>query len=478
MEFHVTLSGSRDLARQIYEQFKQAILEGRLRPGEAIPPTRELAARLGVSRNTVTSSYERLFAEGFVSGRVGAGTFVRQEARSTAPARRAKTETGLRALPIWDSIQLPPERAPRAPAYDFRVGTPDLGLFPYAEWRRLIARQLRSPAGPTAAYGDPAGHSRLRAAIARHIRVSRSIRADAEDVIVTGGTQQALDLIGRILIEPGTCVAVEDPGYPLARLAFESQGARITPVSVDAEGLNVDAIPDAARLVYVTPSHQFPLGMPMTLARRMALLAWAERHQAAVVEDDYDSEFRFGGRPLEPLQSLDRAGHVLYVGSFSKVLLPGLRLGYLVAPASLRPALRTARFLTDWHSPPFLQAALAQFIEEGLLARHIRKARREYQVRHEQLEQALRRHLAAWLEPIPSVAGLHIGALFRDDRIDATEVVRAAQRVGVAVAALSRFSSSPTSRQGLVLGYGAIPVSLIDEGVRRLAASIRAIHPR
>jgi GntR family transcriptional regulator/MocR family aminotransferase len=336
-----------------------------------------------------------------------------------------------------------------------------------------VARQLRLPAIAAAAYADPAGDPRLRASIARHVGVARSVRADAADVLVTHGAQQALDLIGRVLIEPGDCVAVEEPGYPPARALFTSLGARVAGVRVDAEGLDVAAIPRAAKLVYVTPSHQFPLGTPMSLQRRAALLAWAERRQAVIIEDDYDSEFRFEGRPLDPLQSLDRNGRVLYVGSFSKVMLPALRLGFLIAPESLQPALRRAKQLADWHTETPNQAALARFIDEGLLARHIRKVAREYTVRHEGVVAALDRSFRPWLKLIPSAAGLHVTArVLPGASIDIGQVVHHVAMSGVGVSALSRFCAH-TSQAGLVIGYGAIPTAKVAEGLKRLAAVFR-----
>jgi GntR family transcriptional regulator/MocR family aminotransferase len=319
-------------------------------------------------------------------------------------------------------------------------------------------------------HGDPTGHPGLRAAIARHIGVSRAVRAQPADVIVTAGAQQAIDLISRVLLEPGATAAVEDPGYPPARMLFASQGVRIVGVPVDAEGLVVDAIPADARLVYVTPSHQFPLGLAMSLERRMALLAWAERHDAVIIEDDYDSEFRYGGRPIEPLQSLDPGGRVLYVGSFSKVMLPSLRLGFLVAPPSLRRALRKAKFVADWHTPQAEQGALASFIDEGLLARHIRRMRAEYQNRHELIGRILVRDFADLLEPVPSAAGLHLSALLPEGTDDRAVVHRARSR-GVGLLALSDyFVDEP--RPGLILGYGSIPAARIEEGLRRLLEAI------
>ncbi|MDG4785256.1 PLP-dependent aminotransferase family protein [Micromonospora sp. WMMD1102] len=321
------------------------------------------------------------------------------------------------------------------------------------------------------AYTEPDGHPGLRAALARHVGVSRSVRAGADDVLVTQGAQQALDLVGRVLVEPGDRVAVEEPGYPPARRLFRSHGARVTGVPVDAEGLVVAALPADTRLVYVTPSHQFPLGVPMSLARRTALLDWAERHGAVLVEDDYDSEYRFGGRPLEPLQSLDRHGRVVYVGSFSKTLLPMLRVGFLVAPASLRSALRTAKHLADWHGDLTTQGALAEFVDEGLLARHIRRTSREYAARRRAVLAALRDRLAGRLDPVPSAAGLHLAARpAPGSRVDLAPVVARAGERGVAVASLAGYCAE-RPRPGLVIGYGGIALADVDEGIRRLAAA-------
>jgi GntR family transcriptional regulator/MocR family aminotransferase len=485
MELHVAFLGPRDLADQIYQQVRAAILDGRLRAGESLPPSRELAERLKVARNTVIAAYDRLGGEGFVVGRVGAGTFVTtalpQPPRGGQDGDGVQLEppAGLLApRPIWDSIPDPPNLAGVEPEIDFRPGMPDARLFPYETWRRLVSRELRPMAVRSGAYGDPAGHDGLRAAIARHIGVARGVRADAADVIVTSGIQQALDLIGRVLLDPaaGSCVAVEDPGYPPPRALFASLGGRVTPVPVDAEGLVVEALPPDARLVYVSPSHQFPLGMAMSLRRRMALLAWANRHGAAIVEDDYDSEFRFAGHPIESLHSLDRDGHVIYVGSFSKSMLPSLRLGFLVTPPSLHRALRTAKCLTDWHAPLPTQAALARFIDEGKLARHVRKMRVEYQARHSRITDVLRRDFADVLEPIPSAAGLHLSAAFQaGTAADILAAARRARPMGVFCYTLSQFTMETAhaeAQPGLIIGYGAAPLDRIDEGLRRLRACL------
>ncbi|MFJ7214922.1 PLP-dependent aminotransferase family protein [Amycolatopsis sp. NPDC098790] len=460
MDFHVSLAGRGDLSVRIYRQLRDAVLDGRLRAGERLPPTRELARRLAVSRNTVAVAYDRLTADGFLTGRVGAGTYVSGSLPAPKP-RKAPSPHGPRPKAIWNSLPPPAAAVAETPEFDFRVGVPDASLFPLETWRRLLGRELRAS---VAHYADPGGHAGLRAAIARHVGVSRSVRADADDVLVTQGAQQALDLLCRVLLSPGDRVAVEEPGYRQARLLFASHGAEVVGVPVDGEGLDVDALPSRTKLVYVTPSHQFPLGTPMSLARRTALLAWAGRADAVVVEDDYDSEFRFSDRPLEPLQSLDRGGRVAYVGSFSKTLLPLLRLGFLVAPASLRDALRTARQLSDWHGDVPAQAALARFVDEGLFARHIRRATKVYAERHERLVSTVDRLFAGRLRVVPSAAGLHVCALAD---VDLEPIAARAWNAGVAVQTLSDLCGGSPS-PGLVLGYGSIPVERIGDGLAAL----------
>ncbi len=448
-------------------------MEGRLRAGERLPPSRELADSLDVSRNTVTIAYEQLAAEGVVSGRIGSGTFVTTEPLISQIRTRRAPAGAVRPRRRWESISTWDVQSP-SPPYDFRVGFPDGRLFPWTTWRRLVARELVRGSLQAPGYAGPAGYPALREAIAGHIGLSRAVRASADDVIVTQGAQQALDVIGRVLIDPNSHVAVEEPGYPPARKLFESLGARIVGVPVDAEGLDVRALPKAVKLVYVTPSHQFPLGMPMSLQRRAALLSWADRNAALIIEDDYDSEFRFAGRPLDSLQGLDRLGRVIYVGSFSKTMLPMFRLGFLVAPASLQPALRAAKQLTDWHGEIPTQAALARFINEGLLARHIRKAGHVYAERRRLIAEAVESDLGRWLQLAPSVAGLHVAALAKPGASAIMASVAHRARVsGVGVDDVGRFYAARPGRAGLLIGYGAIPTEKIAEGVRRLAAAFR-----
>jgi len=284
--------------------------------------------------------------------------------------------------------------------------------------------------------------------------------------VVTNATQQAVDVVARVLLAPGDTVAVEDPGYRPPRRLLASLDTRVTGVPVDDQGLVVDAIPAGTRLVYVTPSHQFPLGMTMSLPRRLALLDWAERNDAAIVEDDYDSEFRYGDRPIEPLQTLDTSGRVIYVGSFSKTMLPTLRLGFVIAPASLRPAVRTAKFVTDWHTTLPAQAALARFIDEGYLARHVRKMRQVYQARHRLLSAGLLDLLGDRLEVLPSAAGLHLTAVAPELSCAAIDAaLRRAEAAGVELQPLSMYDVGSPRRAGIVPGYGAIPAERIEEGL-------------
>ena len=471
LDLHVSLDGRGDVTRQLYRQIRDAVMDGRLRQGEVLPSSRELAERLDVSRTTVVVAYERLRAEGFVASRVGAGTFVSAHVRSRPPAPPAASP--LEPRKIWDTIAEMPDMSTTRVEFDFRPGVPDSGRFPFAAWRARVSRQLRPRAVGSGAHIAAAGHPDLRAAIARHLGISRGVRAAADDVFVTCGSQQAIDLVARVLLEPGEVVAAEDPGYSPPRHAFQAHGCRVVGVPVDDEGLVVDAIPGRARIVYVTPSHQYPLGMAMSMARRQALLDWARRTDAAILEDDYDSEFRYGGRPLEPIRSLDRTGRVLYVGSFSKVLLPTLRLGFALVPTPLHSAFRKAKNATDWHTAVPLQAAAALLIDDGLLAQHVRRMRRVYAERHDRIVTILARDFDGQLTPVPSAGGLHLSALLVEREpssdIAITERVR---ELGVAILPLSRRFVDTPPRAGLMIGYGAISTDRIDEGLARVRASL------
>jgi len=417
----------------------------------------------------VALAYDRLAGEGLLISRVGAGTFVKQ--RRALPATEAKApERPLNPKQEWVDVPITLVRTLFANRFefDFRTGIPDVSAFPHATWRRLMSRHLQLSKASTG-YGDPAGHPALRAAIARHIWLSRGMDVDPEGVTITNGTQQALDLITKILIERGDRVAVEDPGYPPAWRLFRAVGARVEPIPLDAEGLTVSALPSDTRLVYVTPSHQFPVGMAMSLERRLALLEWAQEANAVIVEDDYDGEFRFGDRPIEPLRAMDSDGRVIYVGSFSKSALPSLRIGFLITPPSLTAAIHAAKYLSDWHTMWAVQGALADFIEEGWFARHVRRMRKEYETRHIAVVKGIDTHFRNLLEVAPSAVGLHVCALAT--QLSPSDVHSAVTRaVDVGVDELARYSAGQPVA-GLLFGYGAIRAARIDEGLRRLKDS-------
>jgi GntR family transcriptional regulator/MocR family aminotransferase len=470
VEFQVSLVGRRRLADEIYRQLRTAILDGRLTEGALLPPSRELARRLSVSRSTVTVAYDRLIGEGFAIGKVGSGTRAAPSlARVTA--RRRPQRASLRPRRMWDAVSLPADT--RRPAdYDFRPGVPDASLFPYQSWRRLMNRAFRPAPSGDGMYGHPGGHAALREAIARHVGIARGVRADPQDVIITAGTQQAVDLVARALVAPGDRVAVEDPGYGPPRRLLRTLGLRVSGVPVDREGLIVDAIPPETRLVYVSPSHQFPLGLTMSLRRRIELAGWADRTGGAIIEDDYDSEFRFGDRPIEPVQILDAAGRVIFVGSFSKTMLPALRLGYVITPRSISHAVEAAKYLADWHTPTGTQAAMAWFLSSGSFARHLRRMRTVYESRHRLIADTLRNDFDEHLEVVPSSVGLHLAAHSVDGSVDRIDAVhRRALAAGVDFHPLARYAAGDVARAGIVLGYGGIPLDRIDEGLRRLRAA-------
>ncbi|TCC30864.1 PLP-dependent aminotransferase family protein [Kribbella speibonae] len=464
MDLHLNLNHDGGLAEQIYTQLSQQIASGALREGTVLPSSRELAGRLAVSRATVVTAYERLAAHGLIRSRAGIGTMVSAR-RGSAPV--VPVESPLRPRAVWAAEQFDvPDPAMPAAEFNFAPGVPMPADFPFAQWRALLSDQLRT--STEAGYADPAGSGRLRDALARHLGVSRGVRVEAGQLVITTGAQQAFDIAARVLLEPGDTVAVEDPGYRPAYRGFLAYGARVVGVPVDAEGLVVARIPPETRLVYVTPSHQFPLGMPMSESRRTELLAWAARHDAAIVEDDYDSEFRFTGRPLTPLQATDTEGRVLYVGSFSKTLLPALRVGFLGVPWTLAEAARRAKFAADYGTAGHLQAALAEFIEAGDLARHLRRMRRTYERRHDVLMSELHDQFGGVLEPIGSSGGTHTAALLTPGNTDDLALTDRARAEGVLVGALSRWGLERPGPNGFVFGYGAIPADRIRDGLAAL----------
>jgi len=472
------------LHRQLYEEIRAAVLSGRLSVGARLPSTRTLATDLDISRNTVAGAFDQLLAEGYIEGRPGAGTFVAKELPEqmlrVSPAERAPASHGtpaprlskrgsmLAATPV-----APAARDGAAPCA-FRPGIPALDEFPRDLWARIAARQYRQSKFDLFSYGNPAGHPPLRRAIAEYLRAARGVNCSWEQVIVTSGSQQALDLAARVLLDPGDTAWVEDPGYFGARGAWTAAGVHCAPVPVDDEGLSIahaEKLAPQARMAYVSPSHQYPLGFTMSLSRRMALLAWARRRSAWIAEDDYDSEFRYAGRPLAALQGLDTAGRVIYIGTFSKVLFPALRLGYMVAPAGTVDAFASARALADRHPPGPSQALVAEFLAEGHFARHVRRMRTLYAERQAALVSAARREWDGLLDVAPADAGMHLVAWLpkgSDDR----EISNRAAAAGIAAPPLSAYYSARATRPALLLGYAAISARKIHEGARRLSAAM------
>lgn len=471
LELDLPPAGRGGRLASLHAALREAIARGRLAPGVRLPSSRELAAQAGVSRNTAVAVYELLASEGWLETRGAAGSFVAELPRA-ALAVQDRASVAPWADSCWlrgqgGSWPAALTHGP-APALQFKTGVPEVAGFPFEVLRRLHTRALQAAAREPARYPPTQGLRALREAVAGQVSASRAVACTADDVVITAGAQQAFDLIARVLVTPGeTLAAVEDPGYPPLRAALRAAGARLAPVPVDAEGLVVEALPAQARLVAVTPSHQSPLGMPLSLARRRALLNWAAARQAVLIEDDYDGEFRFTARPLDALQTLDRDGRVFYVGTFSKTLLPALRLGYVVVPAWAREALLAAKHAAGFGAPTAMQAAVADFIAEGHLLRHVRRMRAEYARRREVLAQALRQHLGTRAEVLPAIAGLHLAVAL--PAVDADELTRRAWAAGVGVEPLSRYWAGDTGPQGLVLGYGSIATAQVPVAVQTLA---------
>jgi len=468
------------LQQQIYAGTRRAILDGVVAPGTRLTSSRAVAEDLGVSRTTAVLALEQLLAEGYLTARRGSGTFVAHDLPDDLPQVRAsRPAPSLKHPPLsrrGAALAAAPQGARRlgGPPRPFRIGTPGVDLFPVRLWSQLVNRRLRSVTSAQLDYGEAAGLRVLREAIAEHVQTARGTECGADQVVVVAGAQQGLDLVCRLLLDRGDRVWMEEPGYPGARSALVGAGVRILPVRVDAEGLDVEAgVRQAgdARLVYVTPSHQYPLGVPMSLPRRLALLKWASRARAWVVEDDYDSDFRYGARPIPCLHGLDVDGRVIYVGSFSKTLFPALRLGFVIVPSDLQGRLVAARAAADQHPPVLDQTVLADFIVEGHFARHLRRMRAAYRERLEALAAAAERFCHGVLRLRAAQTGLHVVADL--DGVDAVRVSREAAIRGVEVTPLSAyFVRRERAVNGLVLGFAAVRPEASSSGMERLAAAI------
>ncbi|MGA0612778.1 PLP-dependent aminotransferase family protein [Caldimonas sp. KR1-144] len=482
------------VGRRIYELLRGQIADGTLAPGARAPSTRALAADLGVSRTTVTAAYEQLAAEGYLVTSAGRVARIASPPAVPAPslgpraarrARRAPTLSGFgrrvgrMALPVPASAE--PARI------DFLYGALASRDFPTLAWRRAYQAELLRQQ-PRLIYAAPEGEASLRRALQGYLRRARGLACDAGQILVVHGSQQAIDLCARLLLDAHDAFVFEDPGYLMARRCFEATGATPLPVPVDAHGLDTARLPqdERARLAYVTPSHQFPLGGVLPIGRRLELLQWAQRQRAWILEDDYDGEFRYGQRPIDALQSIDADGRVIYIGTFSKALSPQLRLGYLVLPEALVPVFRHAKRLTDRHAPALDQRVLASLIDSGAYERHVRRMRREHERRRAALLEAVSRHLPGEASVIGAAAGLHVVLWLPSLRPrDEAALAAAARERGVGVYPVSPLFAAPTSRSpssapssapprpaGLVLGYASLSVEQIREGVRILAALV------
>ena len=479
-ELRVSDLGSRQRLRSLHGQLRTAILKGRLCAGAKLPSTRSLALALAIGRNTVVSAYDMLISEGYLRAARGSGTYVATLNPGLAPQREsARHRLARDLLPrAWRTAR-PRALDQRRVRFDFRIGIPDLDRFPRSIWCRLLGRSQRRGARVEDLYAAPAGVERLRFAIARHISNTRAIACGPADLIVTAGAQHAFDLIARILVVPGrTVVALEDPGYAPLAAVFRAAGAHLVAVPVDEHGMVTKRVPPGAHVICVTPSHQFPLGGVLPIDRRLALLEYARRNGAVIIEDDYDSEFRFGDRPLDALQTLDQCESVFYVGSFSKILSPDLRTGFTIAPPWARDPLLSALQVNVWNCPSVYQQALADFILEGHLARHLRRVGREYSLRRKLLLDGLRTELSPWFTPIESSAGLHIAARVADGYAPEALVAKA-RRCGVAienVADVAQWGSRKRAVRVVLFGYGCISQQDIAAAIGTLRNGLRQIH--
>ncbi|WP_424814565.1 PLP-dependent aminotransferase family protein [Roseococcus sp. YIM B11640] len=460
------------LLRQVYLELRRAILEGALPPGARLPASRALAQRLGVARNTVVAAYEQLLAEGFIEGRVGAGSFVSRDLpQGLEPPPRAPTRPA--PLPIAIPNMVQPGEKP------FNTGRTSWDEATSRLWRQLTLRRLQAPDPAMLGYGDPRGSAELREAVAHYLGAARAVRCTPDQVVITAGAQQAIDLVCKVVVSPGDPVWIEDPCYPAFRAAMQAAGARLVPVPVDGQGMVVAeglAASPAARLAYVTPSSQYPLGVVLSMARRMELLSWARRTGSWIVEDDYDSEFRYGSRPLASLQGIDEAGRVIYIGTFSKVLFPGLRLGYAVLPQELLQPFISARVLSDWHPPSLQEGVVTDFLADGHFAQHLRRMRQRYRLCRDTLVEALRDSCSRFLDIDAPDQGLKLLARLRPGWRD-TEVSALAERVGVIARPVSPMFMSGRPIQALMLGFSGHEPGALKHAARLLGDSIGRLSP-
>jgi GntR family transcriptional regulator / MocR family aminotransferase len=461
------------LFRQIYLGLRDAVLSGKLRSGERLPSTRELAEQLHVSRTVVLLAYDQLLAEGYVSGRRGSGTYVTGALNLSAMRQPQPQSSSFRLsqygkLAAVASSQLDHARQrPKALRYDFIYARSNIDLFPFEAWRRMLLRNARMARVHELDYGATPGSPQLQQAIAAHLKRSRGVICDPSQILILNGSSQALDLIVRVLVDSGDSIAVENPGYLGTREVLRAARAQLRPVPIDRDGIVPENIPSGTRMVFVTPSHQYPTGAVLPLSRRLALLDWAKRNRALIVEDDYDGEFRYGGQALESLQGLDREGRVLYLGTFSRTVFPALRIGYLIAPRALMPALTAAKWLSDRHTSTLEQQTLAEFIASGMYERFLRRVRRSNAARRNALLESIETVFGEEVEITGQGAGAHI-VLWPRRRIDEADIIARARERGVGIYGISGHYIGRRHRPGLILGFARLSETEIREGIRKL----------
>jgi GntR family transcriptional regulator/MocR family aminotransferase len=470
------------LSRQIYMQVRSAVLSGTLQAGVRVPSSRAMASQLGVARASVVAAYEQLLAEGYVESRHGSGTFISTEVAGLSARRRRAPRAALRARVPPTSRAFPDfERsAMQGDARAFNTGRTLVDARTTESWRSLTHRAVRRLGPNDLGYADPAGLPELRASLCDYLRVARAVHCEPDQIVITAGTQQAIDIAIRVWLAPGDDVWVEDPGYPLTHAQLLLAKVRAHAVAVDEQGLIVEAgrrTAPQARAVFVTPSHQFPTGVAMSMARRLELLAWARQSGALVIEDDYTSEFRYSGPPLASLQGLDDGEQVIYVGTLNKALFPGLRLGYAVVPRHLLPAFVGARYLIDRQPATLQQVVVSEFMQQGHFAAHIRRMRQLYREQRDALAETLTRRAAGALQVALPDQGMHLVAYLRGGVSD-TAIEAAALRVGIVVRAISRFYRTARARPGLILGFSGFPRQLIVPAAARLAALVNGYDRR
>ena len=463
----------RRLADTMHSEVLAAIRDGRLATGIKLPASRQLASALGISRNTVISVYDRLASEGHISSEVGVGSFVTFEA-SPLESPGASQHLSDKIVSAWRDARPVDIRKDKI-VFDLLPGLPDTSLFPEELWRRLHARALRQITVGQSSYQETQGRLSLRRAVAKHLSATRAVSCRPENIIVTAGTQQALDILARIFVTPGkTRVAIEEPGYVFARKVFAMAGAEVVPVPVDEEGMIVDALPDEIDIIFVAPSHQFPTGYVMSPARRRALLEAAHQRCAIILEDDYQSEFPVPGKPAEALQSLDRAASVFYIGTFSKCIFPELRLGFVVAPNWALSSLLAAKQLACHETPVFDQDTLAAFISEGHLGRYVRRMRSHYETKRAAMIKALKAHCLPWIDEIHPDGGVNLRVRLKDG-LRSADVSAAAERMGIRAMSMDVFFAGMPTENGLILGLGRIAQSDIDAAIIGLATACRTV---